>query len=334
MNVGLIGYGYWGPNLARNVIQNSPFNLLYVCDSDASRLKVVQKNYPFVNTCLDYNEVINDADIDCIVIATNPLSHYKIAKKALLNNKHVLVEKPMTTNIGYAEDLINIAEQKKLTLMVDHTFLYNGVISTMKEIIDGGNLGKLNYIDSTRINLGIFQNDINVLWDLSSHDLSVINYFLKQKVISVAATGKCHFKNNIEDIAYLTLFYESDIIVHIHSSWMSPVKIRKMLIGGNKQMLVFDDIEPTEKLKIYDSGYTLLKETDKEKVLVDYRIGDVYVPKYNTKEPLASMIQDFCNSVEKSTKPLSGYESALFNIKVLCAAEESLKNNGKEVMVR
>lgn len=332
MNVGLIGYGYWGPNLARNVIQNSPFNLLYICDSDSSRLKAIKKTYPLVKTTPDYKEVIFDNNVDCVIVATNPKSHYEIAKLALKNNKHVLVEKPMATNMEHAIDLINIAEQKKLTLMVDHTFLYNGVVSTMKKIVDSGSLGSINYIDATRLNLGIFQNDVNVLWDLASHDLSVINYLLKEKIMSVAATGKCHFKNEIENIAYLTLFYESDIIVHIHSSWMSPVKIRKMLIGGDKQMLVFDDIEPTEKLKIYDSGYTL-KEADKEKILVDYRVGDVFVPKYNTKEPLASMIQDFCNAVSNNHKPLSDTDSAIFNIKVLCAAEQSLRNGGQEVMI-
>lgn len=330
MNVALIGYGYWGPNLARNVVQNSPFDLLYVCDQDQQRLNLLKKNYPFVKTSNNYKEVILDKNVDCVIVATNPASHYEISKLALENNKHVLVEKPMATNIEHAEDLINLAKKKNLTLMVDHTFLYNGVVKSMKEIVDSGNFGRINYIDSTRINLGIFQNDVNVLWDLASHDLSVINHLLKDKLLAVAATGKCHFKKNIENIAYMTLFYENDIIVHIHSSWMSPVKIRKMLIGGEKQMLVFDDIEPTEKLKVYDSGYTL-KETEKEKVLIDYRVGDVFIPKYDTKEPLASMIQDFCVAVTEKTVPLSDTDSALFNIKALCAAEASLRNNGNTV---
>lgn len=332
MNVGLIGYGYWGPNLARNVVQNSPFNLLYVCDSDAERLKIVKKNYPFVKTTQNYEELINSPSVDCIIVSTNPLSHYKIAKQALNNNKHVLVEKPMATKVEHAEDLIATAKAKNLTLMVDHTFLYNGVVSTMKNLIDSGDLGTINYIDATRINLGIFQNDVNVLWDLASHDLSVVNHLLKEKIISVSATGKCHFKEGIENIAYLTLFYENDIIVHIHSSWMSPVKMRQMLIGGDKKMIVFDDIEPTEKLKVYDSGYSL-KESDKERVLVDYRVGDMYVPKYDTKEPLASMIEDFCNAVLNNSTPLSDTDSALFNIKVLCAAEESLRNGGKNIII-
>lgn len=330
MNVALIGYGYWGPNLARNVVQNSPFDLLYVCDQDTERLNLLKKNYPFVNVSKNYKEVILDNNVDCVIVATNPASHYEISKLALENNKHVLVEKPMATNLEHAEDLINLANRKNLTLMVDHTFLYNGVVKSMKEIVDSGNFGSVNYIDSTRINLGIFQNDVNVLWDLASHDLSVINYLLKEKLLAVAATGKCHFKKNIENIAYMTLFYENDIIVHIHSSWMSPVKIRKMLIGGEKQMLVFDDIEPTEKLKVYDSSYTL-KEKDKEQVLIDYRVGDVYIPKYDTKEPLASMIQDFCKAVTEKTIPLSDSDSAIFNIKALCAAETSLRNNGNAV---
>lgn len=332
MKVGLIGFGYWGPNLARNVVQNSPFDLLYVCDASEERLGIVSKNYPFVKITKDYKEVILDSSVDCVIVATNPGTHYAISKLALENNKHVLVEKPMATNTEHALELINLAEKKNLVLMVDHTFLYNGVVSAMKEIIDKGDLGKINYIDSTRINLGIFQNDVNVLWDLASHDLSVVNFFLKEKIMSVAATGKCHFKKDIENIAYLTLFYEKDIIVHIHSSWMSPVKIRKMLIGGDKQMLVFDDIEPTEKLKVYDSGYTL-KEADREKILVDYRVGDVFVPKYDTKEPLALMIEDFCNAVLYGKIPLSDADSALFNIKVLCAADKSLKNNGMEVKI-
>lgn len=332
MNIALIGYGYWGINLARNIVQNSKMSLKYIVDTNKIRIDLAEKTYSGVSVIAEFDTVLSDPNIDAIVIATNPASHYELAKKSLQNGKHTLVEKPLVTEISQAEDLQEIAEKNKLVLMVDHTFMYNGVVRKMKQIIDSEDIGDVKYIDATRINLGVFQNDINVLWDLATHDLSIVNYLLGSFPNAVSAIGKCHIKPNIENIAYLTLQYDNDIIVHIHSSWMSPVKIRKMLIGGTKKMIVYDDIEPTEKLKIYDSSITLNNE-NREELLVDYRIGDVFVPKYNTQEPLAMMIQDFEQSIISGQKPLSDLQSSINIIKILKAAQVSILQKGKEIQL-
>ncbi len=332
MNVALIGYGYWGINLARNIVQNSAMNLCYIVDKDEKRLDLARKTYAGISIINNFETVLNDSNIEAIVVATNPSSHYSISKMALSSGRHVLVEKPLVTNMHEALDLLEIAEKNNLTLMVDHTFMYNGVVEKMKQIIDSGEIGDIKYVDAVRINLGIFQNDVNVLWDLATHDLSIINYLLPSLPTSVSATGKCHIKQNIENIAYLTLQYDNDIIVHVHSSWMSPVKIRRMLIGGDKKMILFDDIEPTEKLKIYDSSLNINNE-NREQILVDYRIGDVFVPKYNTHEPLARMVKDFETSVVRQTKPLSDICSSINIIKILQAAQLSILENGKQILL-
>lgn len=333
MNIGLIGYGYWGPNLARNIINNSSFHLRFICDMDKSRIDYAHKHYPFIPKLTNVDELISNPEIDCIVIATNPTSHYPIALKALLNNKHVLVEKPLSTSLSEINTLEKIATQNNLILMVDHTFLYNGVVQKMKSLIDSQEIGKIKYIDTTRINLGIFQNDVNVLWDLATHDLSIVNFLLQKMPKSVIATGKCHIKKGIQNIAYLNLIYDDDTIVHIHSSWISPVKIRLMLVGGDRKMMVYNDIEPTDKLKVYDSGMSF-DNNDKDRILVDYRVGDVFIPKYNTKEPLASMIQDFENSIHNKTQAISGIESAKQIVQILSAAQNSLESNGKLIEIQ
>lgn len=333
MKTGLIGYGYWGPNLARNVINNASFSLACVCDTNPSRLNHLKKQSPWVPTVEDPNIILNDTEIECIIIATNPANHYELALKALNNGKHVLIEKPLATNMADAEHLLDLAMKKGLTLMVDHTFLYNGAVRKIKNIIEKNELGKTQYIDSTRINLGIFQNDINVLWDLATHDLSTIYYLLEERPISVFAVGKCHLRNGVEDMAYMTLFYNSGLMVHIHSSWSSPVKLRQMLIGCDKKMLVYNDIEPTEKIKLYDSGF-ILNEESKDQVLVDYRIGDVYIPKYDTTEALSVMIQDFYDSITKKKDPVANAKSAIEIINTLECAGKSIKQQGKEIRIK
>jgi predicted dehydrogenase len=332
MNIGLVGYGYWGPNIARNIIYNSGFKLACICDNNQNRLELAHKHYPFIPKLTNIDDLISNPEIDCIVIATNPTSHYTIALNALKNHKHVLVEKPLSTSLSEINSLEQIAKEQDLTLMVDHTFLYNGVVQEMKSLIDNQEIGNIKYIDTTRINLGIFQNDVNVLWDLATHDLSIVNYLLQKMPKSIIATGKCHIKAGIQNIAYLNLMYDDDTIVHVHSSWMSPVKIRLMLIGGDKKMMVYNDIEPTEKLKVYDTGLSF-DSNDKDRILVDYRVGDVNIPKYSTKEPLASMIQDFEKSIIHKTKPISGIESAKQIVKILSAAQTSLDLNGKEILI-
>jgi predicted dehydrogenase len=255
---------------------------------------------------------------------------------ALEAGKHVLIEKPMVATSAEAVQLANIAEQKGLVVMVDHTFLYTGAVQKIKSIIDTGLVGKLQYIDSTRINLGLFQPDVNVLWDLAPHDISILNYLCEDKPYSLQATGISHTNNGIENIAFLTLNYESNMIAHFNCSWTSPVKIRKFLIGGDKKMIVFDDTEPTEKIRVYDTSYHYTEkrsDEDKRKVLVDYRVGDIHVPKVPMKEALSGVAADFISAILHQTTPISDYISGINVIKVLEASQESIKNGGKEVKV-
>jgi len=277
--------------------------------------------------------MIQHAGIDAVVIATPVFMHYALAKNALEHGKHVLIEKPMTASSKEATELIEIATKKGLTLMVDHTFLYTGAVQKIKELVDTNVVGKVNYIDSTRINLGLFQPDINVLWDLAPHDISIVNYIMNAKPIAVNAVGISHTNNNIENIAYLNLFFENDIMAHFNCSWTSPVKIRKFLIGGDKKMIVWDDMEPTEKVKVYDTGYSHTTDEDKRKVLVDYRTGDIFVPKLQVTEALSLMAKDFIQSILNKTEPTATAQNGLFVVRILEAAELSIKNKGKEILL-
>jgi predicted dehydrogenase len=331
MNIAIIGFGYWGPNLVRNFNSVEGCKVKYVCDFREERLKVVARQYPSVTVTGKYDDVLNDESIEAVVIATPVFTHFDLAKKALEKNKNVLIEKPMTSTSAEATELQELANKKGKLLMVDHTFLYTGAVQKMKDLITSGNIGKIQYFDSTRINLGLFQPDINVLWDLAPHDISILNYLVNEKPFSVNATGVSHTNNNIENIAYLTVNYNSGFIAHFNCSWTSPVKIRTMLIGGDKKMLLFNDLEPTEKIRVYDTGYDHKTDEEKRKVLVDYRAGDVYLPKVDSKEALFGMASDFINSIKNKTKPVSDFESGLMVIKILEASQQSIKQNGKEI---
>lgn len=336
LNVAVIGFGYWGPNLVRNFNAQSNADVLYVVDARKERLEIVHKNYPAVTTTTEVETAIMDTRTDAVVIATPVYTHFKLAKMALEAGKHVLIEKPMVATSAEAEALVNLAEQKGLVVMVDHTFLYTGAVQKIKSIIDTGLVGKLQYIDSTRINLGLFQPDVNVLWDLAPHDISILNYLCEDKPYSLQATGISHTNNGIENIAYLTLNYESNMIAHFNCSWTSPVKIRKFLIGGDKKMIVFDDTEPTEKIRVYDTSYHYTEkrsDEDKRRVLVDYRVGDIHIPKVPMKEALSGVAADFISAILHQTTPISDYISGINVIKVLEASQESIKNGGKEVKV-
>lgn len=333
MKVGIIGYGYWGPNLVRNFSMVNGCTVSMVSDFRPERLAVVSKAYPSVSVTTDPDEILLSKEIDAVVIATPVFTHFPLAKKALENGKHVLLEKPMTSTVKEAEMLMALAEQKQLTLMVDHTFLYTGAIKKMKELIDNQTMGDIHYFDSSRINLGLFQPDVNVLWDLAPHDISMLLHLVKGKPYSVNATGISHTKNGIENIAYLTVNYKHDFIAHFSCSWTSPVKLRTLLIGGDKKMLVFNDLEPSEKVKIYDTGYDYKTDEDKKRLLVDYRTGDVYIPKIEMKEALFGMATDFVHSIQNKTEPLSSARLGLDVIKILEASQESIKNNGKEVIL-
>jgi predicted dehydrogenase len=331
INIAIVGYGYWGPNLVRNFAATENCNVKFVVDSRPERLTLAKKNYPAVGTSYDFTSVINDSGVDAVIIATPVFSHYKLAKQALLAGKHVLVEKPFTASAAESVELIDLARSKGKLLMVDHTFLYTGAVQKMKGLITNGDVGAVNYFDSTRINLGLFQPDVNVLWDLAPHDLSILLHLFNQKPVSVNARGVSHTGNEIENIAYMTLNFQSNIIAHFNCSWSSPVKLRTMLVGGDKKMIVYNDMEPTEKIKVYDTGVDVVSDEEKRKILVDYRVGDVYIPKLNTKEALLGMANDFIKCINENKTPVSSAELGLDVVRILEAAQTSIKQNGKEI---
>jgi predicted dehydrogenase len=333
LKIGIIGFGYWGPNLVRNFTNQLEAIVVMVADGRNERLQVLKNNYPNIDAVQSAEDILKNPNIDAVVIATEVFSHYKLAKEALLNGKHVLLEKPMTSSSIEAEDLIDIALKKNLVLMVDHTFLYTGAVQKIKELIDDNAIGSPRYFDSSRINLGLFQNDINVLWDLAPHDISILTFLIKNKPFSVNATGISHTKNNIENIAYMTVNYEQDFIAHFNCSWTSPVKIRQTLIGGDSKMIVYNDLEPSEKVRVYDTGYDHRTDEELNRVRVDYRNGDVYIPKLNSKEALFSVAEDFISSIIYKNTPLSNAYLGLEVVKILEASEISIKNNGKEVKI-
>lgn len=334
LKIALIGYGYWGPNLLRNFNSLPDVDVSLLVDSNSSRLEAAKMQFPRLVTSTNTNEAFQSADVDAVVVATPVFTHYMLAKQALENGKHVLVEKPLTDNSEDAKELIEIAEKKGLTLMVDHTFLYTGAVQKMKSLYDAGTLGKLNYFDSTRINLGLIQQDVNVLWDLAPHDISVLGFLNSENPVSVNATGVSHIHNGIENIAYLTVNYQSNFIAHFNCSWSSPVKIRLMLLGGSEKMIVFNDMEPSEKIKVYDTAHSVSTFEEKRQVLVDYRVGDVYVPKLSTTEPLKSMAEDFIQSILNKKSPVAHAEGGLRAVQILEAAQESIKKKGAEVKIK
>jgi predicted dehydrogenase len=329
MTIAVFGYGYWGPNLVRNFL-SAGATVKYIVDSNEKRLKAAKNWYPSIRVTTDSELVFHDVSVDGIVIALPVSLHYEFARKSLLAGKHVLVEKPMTDSSISAMELMELAGKKNLTLMPDHTFLYTGAVKKIQECVEKNELGDIKYFDSTRINLGLFQRDISVIWDLAPHDLSILYYLIPQKPISVIATGISHTSVNIENIAYITLFYGSDLIVHINLSWISPVKVRKILIGGTQKMIVYDDIEPTEKVKIYDSGYTIKNTEDISSMYVEYRMGNIFVPKINTLEALDGLAKDFINAVKTKSEPISNSGLGLVVIKTIEAAERSIKTGCKE----
>lgn len=333
INVGIIGYGYWGPNLVRNFFAAKDCCIKAVADSRPDRLQSLSKTFPGIEGVKDADQLIFDKEIDAIVIATPVSTHFSLAKKALKNGKHVLVEKPLTPSVLEAEILINLAAQKNLLLMVDHTFLYTGAVEKMKQLVEDNELGNIKYLDSTRINLGLFQHDINVLWDLAPHDISILNFIINDTPYSVNATGITHTNNLIENIAYLTINYRSGFIAHFNCSWTSPVKVRMMLIGGDKKMILYNDLEPTEKIKVYDTGYNHSTDEEKKKVMVDYRTGDIHVPKVNTKEALLGMASDFIGCIQNGESPRSSWKIGLDVIRILEASDLSLKQNGREIIL-
>jgi predicted dehydrogenase len=334
INIGVIGYGYWGPNIVRNFFATPDCIIKMVADGRDERLNLLARTFPSITGVKDGADVINNKDIDAIVIATPVYTHFELAKRALLQGKHVLIEKPMTSSVEEADELINIATRKNLTLMADHTFLYTGAVEKMKEIIQTEVIGTPLYFDSSRINLGLFQPDINVLWDLAPHDISILTYLITEVPESINATGISHTRNKIENIAYLTVNYNSNFIAHFNCSWSSPVKVRQTLIGGDKKMILYNDLEPSEKVRVYDTGYNHKTEEDKTRIMVDYRTGDVYIPKLSSREALAGVAADFIQSIIQKKLPLSNALLGRSVVRILEASQESIKHFGKEVKIK
>jgi predicted dehydrogenase len=333
IKIGLIGFGYWGPNLARNFSANPNLELAAVCDFSSDRLARAKRLFPRAALCSTAEEFFAINALDAIAIATPVATHYELAKRALESGRHVWLEKPMTESVAQAERLIELAYQRSKTLLVDHTFVYTGAVRKIKQIIDRGELGQPMYYDSTRVNLGLFQQDINVIWDLAPHDISIMDYVIPFRKQAVSATGLHFFGNGVVPKSLLTIYLEGNLVAHINVSWVSPVKIRQTLIGGTAKMIVYDDTQPSEKVKIYDKSVEL-DVADKEEIYqlkVQYRVGDMYSPKLEDHEALALETEHFVDCVANAKKPLTGGREGLEVVKVLVAAQESLKSRGLPV---
>jgi predicted dehydrogenase len=333
IRIGVIGYGYWGPNLVRNFYETPGVQVACVSDLRPERLKVVTSRYPTVRVTVDHQDLINDPTIDAVAIATPVSTHFDLASRALKAGKHVFVEKPLASTSEDVKRLIDIAQKADRLLMVDHTFVYTGAVRKIREYVDAGTLGDIYYYDSTRVNLGLFQHDVDVTWDLAVHDLSIMDYVIPGRAVAVSATGLSHVPFRKENIAFLTVFFGGPMIAHIHVNWLAPVKIRRTLIGASKKMIVYDDLEQSEKIKVYDKGITL-NPGDPEKiydVLVGYRTGDMLAPQYDSREALAVEAAEFARCVNEHKQPPTDGAAGLRVVQILEAATESLKRRGAPV---
>ncbi len=335
IKVGVIGCGYWGPNLIRNFNENYDTEVLAACDTIKKRVNDVKLKYPHIRITSDYRELLKNSKIHAIAIATPVFTHYKLVKEALEAGKHVLVEKPLSVNSKDAEKLINISNKKSLVLMVDHTFIYTTAVQKIKELISSNELGKIYYFDSVRVNLGLFQQDINVIWDLAPHDISIMDFIIKEKPFSVVATVSSHTENKLENMAYVAIKFSNDMLAHFHVNWLSPVKIRRIIIGGSKKMLVYNDLDSVEKLKIFDKGVTINK-SDKKSVyhnLVQYRIGDVFAPRIDNIEALKVEVEHFADCIKNRKRPITDGEAGLRVVKILEAIDKSVKKGGVKIKI-
>lgn len=334
VNIGVIGYGYWGPNLVRNFAETKDSKITFVSDRKPERLKLVQSRFPTTNISEDPIDLINSPLVDAVVISTPVSTHFELAMKAFQAGKHVLVEKPMTSTVEEGEKLLEAAAKANRTLMVDHTFIYTPAVIKIKELVTSGALGQLLYYDSVRVNLGLFQHDVNVLWDLAVHDLSIMDFILGEQPGVISATGVAHLNGQPEDVAYITCYLANNLIAHFHVNWMAPVKVRRTLIGGDKQMIVYDDLEPSEKIKVYDKGVSLTEGTEGVyQMLVSYRSGDMMAPHLATTEALKAEAAHFIDCVSTGKQPQTNGEMGLRVVKVLAAADRSMANHGQPVQL-
>lgn len=332
IKIGIIGFGYWGPNVVRNFNDVEGAKVVALCDNNPKALKRCGKSYPGLSVSSDCFEMIRSPEIDAVAVITPVATHYAMAKAALMNGKHVFVEKPFTAKIEEAEELIELAEKKNLRIMVDHTFLFTGAVRKIKEIIsDNGTLGRLYYFDSTRVNLGLFQHDVNVVWDLAPHDLSIMDYLIAETPSAIVATGEAHFNHGLEDVAYITIYFPNKIIAHINVNWLSPVKVRTTLIGGHKKMLVWNDLDADQKIRIYDKGVEVENGESLYDLLVSYRSGDMWVPKIDHVEALKLEAEHFVGCILNNSTPINDGRAGLRVVRILESANKSLKKKGEMV---
>jgi predicted dehydrogenase len=327
MKIGVVGFGYWGPNLVRNFQSASSVEGIVCFDASERRLALAKQKFPALEVAKSYDELLARKDVTAIAIATPVSTHYPLGMKALQAGKHLLLEKPMAESVDHCKQLVDLAEEKKLVLMVDHTFVYTGAVRKIKELVEDGRLGEIMYFDSVRVNLGLFQHDTNVVWDLAPHDLSIMDYIIGLEPTGVSAVGSKHFSDK-EDIAYITVRYANQLLAHFHVNWMSPVKVRKILIGGSKLMVVYDDMEPSEKIRVYDRGVDIKERESIYKVLVEYRTGDMWAPKVDLNEALGLMVKDFVDATQTGQRPTTDGRSGMKVVKILEAAQASLRQNG------
>jgi predicted dehydrogenase len=332
LNIGVVGCGYWGPNLIRNFRTLQDCRMKVICDQDINRLKQLKNLYPEVQTVQEFEAVLADKSLDALVIATPVRFHYKMAKASLEAGKHTFIEKPMASSSAECEELIEIAERKKLTLMIGHTFLYSAPVRKIKEIIQAGDIGQIQYISSRRLNLGLYQKDINVAWDLAPHDLSIILHIMDHLPVSVNCQGNCHVTPGIEDVTNMAITFPQNQLATVQNSWLDPRKVREMTIVGTRRMIVYDDVEPLEKIKIYDARvdrpphYNTFAE-----FTYSYHYGDIYVPYVKQEEPLKVECQHFLDCINTGAKPISNGHHGLELVKILEASSESLRQNGAAV---
>lgn len=330
---GVVGYGYWGPNIVRNIQALNTAKVVAVCDKSEKNLNRAKTANPNIGWFTqEASEVMESPEIDAVAVVTPVWTHFELAKQALLNGKHVFIEKPFTSTARQAEELINLAEQRNLTIMVDHTFLFTGAVRKIKQLMDEDALGKLYYYDSTRVNLGLFQHDVNVLWDLAPHDLAIIDYLIGKEPEAIVATGEAHV-NKLADVAYLTLYFPEKVIAHVCVNWLSPVKVRSTLIGGEKKMLVWNDLEVDEKIKIYDRGVNITAQEGVYEAMVSYRSGDMWAPKVESTEALKLEMQYFTECVNSGKRPFNDGRAGLRVVRMLEAAEESLSRSREALLV-
>ena len=332
IRVGVIGYGYWGPNLVRNFMEAPGSTVVAVCDLRPERLAQLRHRYPSLRTLSDSEELCGDPSIDAIVIATPVATHFDLAMAALRAGKHVLVEKPLAANSELGQQLIEEAGARKRVLMVDHTFVYTAAVRKIRELIASNALGEIYYYDAVRVNLGLFQHDVNVIWDLAIHDLSIIDYVLPSRAVAVSATGISNIPGQPENVAYITLFFATPQIAHVHVNWLTPVKVRHTLIGGSEKMILYDDLEPSEKVKIYDKGVTVSQSPEAVyEMLVSYRSGDMWAPRLDATEALQTEALHFIDCIENDKQPETDGQAGLRLVRIVEAAERSLRARGKLV---